>query len=368
MADAQSRPQGGPDADPVVKCVKFFKTLLNLTQQNQGKYEVGTTELVRNLVENVISGTIQPEEFTTQLQAVLKSQAQPHLLPFIQKTLPSLRVALMNGQQTIEGIRYNGQPKTEPTSTPHQVVEARIVQPQKIEPHQQPVHFPPMMDEEPMSQKVVLSSAPAMPSLLENLPYTMLDSRALFARLVEQVPGCEGIEQEVIAKISEVAESQLRQLLLELSEIAGHRLEPLKMNPMYQQINDPRKQLKFIEELERQAFIRQETVEKEALLKSTKVKSKDKETNMKAKEIKNANQEERLNREANEAAMSALGGSRNLKAFTNRFDPMKGPIGPSLSTQALRPRTRRINIRDLQCALRCRNTPGSNSLVFAFPS
>lgn len=92
---------------------------------------------------------------------------------------------------------------------------------------------------------------------------------------MEQVPGCDGVDADVIIKISEVAESQLRELLLQLSEIAGHRLEPLKNNPMYQQVNDPRKQLKFLEEHDKQALIRQENVEKEALLKASKIKTKD---------------------------------------------------------------------------------------------
>ena len=115
------------------------------------------------------------------------------------------------------------------------------------------------------------------------MQYTLLDSRLLINRLIEQVPGCEGIEADVLTKISEAAEDHLRQLLLELSEIAGHRLEPLRMNPNYQQINDPRKQLKFVEEHEKQMHIRQDAVEKEALMKSVKGKTKD--NAMKVKEV-----------------------------------------------------------------------------------
>jgi hypothetical protein len=73
----------------------------------------------------------------------------------------------------------------------------------------------------------------------ENIAFITLDARSIISRLVEQVPDCQGVEQEVIERISGVAESQLRELLIQLSEIAGHRLEPLKMNPMYKQISDP---------------------------------------------------------------------------------------------------------------------------------
>jgi hypothetical protein len=46
------------------------------------------------------------------------------------------------------------------------------------------------------------------------------------------------------------------------------------------------KQLKYIEEYERQVFMRQETVEKEAVLKASKVKSKD--IGLKNKEVWNS--------------------------------------------------------------------------------
>ncbi|EJW72057.1 hypothetical protein WUBG_17035, partial [Wuchereria bancrofti] len=45
-----------------------------------------------------------PEVFTSRLQEALRSQAQPHLLPFLQKTLPALRAALQKGEVIIEGI------------------------------------------------------------------------------------------------------------------------------------------------------------------------------------------------------------------------------------------------------------------------
>lgn len=99
--------------------------------------------------------------------------------------------------------------------------------------------------------------------------------------LVEQVPNFEGAEDEVIAKIFEVAESHLRKLLLQLSEISGHRMEPLRMNQMYQQINDPRKQLKFIEEQENKALIRRQ----EAIAKETSSKAKNKENAQTVKEV-----------------------------------------------------------------------------------
>lgn len=112
----------------------------------------------------------------------------------------------------------------------------------------------------------------------------ILDVPVLINRLIEQVPNCEGVDRDVITKISETAENHLLQLLRELSEIAGHRTEPLRTNPLYQQINDPRKQLKFVEEYEKKMFeLREIAADRETHAKSSKTKAK--EGNLKAKEV-----------------------------------------------------------------------------------
>jgi hypothetical protein len=48
--------------------------------------------------------------------------------------------------------------------------------------------------------------------------------------------------------------------------------------------------------------------------------------------MKNANQEEKLQREANEAAITALGGHRNTKSW-NRYDPMRTSIAHGINIQ-----------------------------------
>lgn len=108
---------------------------------------------------------------------------------------------------------------------------------------------------------------------------------------------------------------------LKLSLVAGHRLEPLKLNSNYKQLDDPKKQLRYVEEVDRRVAERRETMEREALLKITKSKGKDKDTIERMKQvyfiiinkknffkIQKADKEATLNREANEAAIAALGG------------------------------------------------------------
>ncbi|PWA29033.1 hypothetical protein CCH79_00006204 [Gambusia affinis] len=44
---------------------------------------------------------IEPEEFTSRLQSELKSSPQPYLVPFLKKSLPALRLSLLNSQQSL---------------------------------------------------------------------------------------------------------------------------------------------------------------------------------------------------------------------------------------------------------------------------
>lgn len=60
-------------------------------------------------------------------------------------------------------------------------------------------------------------------------------------KILEDLPGCEGVERGVLEKIADEAKLQLALLLNQLTEIAKHRQEQLKTNQLYQQISDPRK-------------------------------------------------------------------------------------------------------------------------------
>ncbi|KHN83183.1 Transcription initiation factor TFIID subunit 4 [Toxocara canis] len=126
-APCQQRPPSAAEqASMVSKCARFFKTLIHLSQQPDQQQGQQTAVRVTELVKLVIYGTMPPEAFTSRLQQALRSQAQPHLLPFLQKTLPALRAAMQKGEVVIEGIDA---PQTQPPvemqhspqwdSTPH---------------------------------------------------------------------------------------------------------------------------------------------------------------------------------------------------------------------------------------------------------
>lgn len=70
-----------------------------------------------------------------------------------------------------------------------------------------------------------------------------------------------------------------------MAKIAEHRLDPLRALPIYKQVDDPRKQLRFMENIERHAFERNENLEREAILKFSKSKGKDKDAMERAKQV-----------------------------------------------------------------------------------
>lgn len=83
-----------------LKCKNFLATLLRLA----GEQPVAIANNVRNLIQGLIDGTVEPEVFTNKLQKELNSSPQPCLVPFLKKSLPYLQNSLINGELSIEGV------------------------------------------------------------------------------------------------------------------------------------------------------------------------------------------------------------------------------------------------------------------------
>ncbi|XP_029909302.1 transcription initiation factor TFIID subunit 4-like isoform X2 [Myripristis murdjan] len=83
----------------VKKCKNFLATLIKLASHNSPSPD--TSKNVKALVQDLLDAKIEPEEFTTRLQAELKSSPQPYLIPFLKKSLPALRQSLLNNQQSL---------------------------------------------------------------------------------------------------------------------------------------------------------------------------------------------------------------------------------------------------------------------------
>ncbi|XP_051528667.1 transcription initiation factor TFIID subunit 4-like isoform X2 [Myxocyprinus asiaticus] len=73
----------------VKKCRNFLSTLIKLA--TSGKQSTETVANVKELVKNLLEGTIEAEEFTSRLYKELNSSPQPYLVPFLKRSLPALR-------------------------------------------------------------------------------------------------------------------------------------------------------------------------------------------------------------------------------------------------------------------------------------
>lgn len=73
----------------VKKCRNFLSTLIKLA--TSGKQSTETVANVKELVRNLLEGTIEAEEFTSRLYKELNSCPQPYLVPFLKRSLPALR-------------------------------------------------------------------------------------------------------------------------------------------------------------------------------------------------------------------------------------------------------------------------------------
>ncbi|KAM9097074.1 transcription initiation factor TFIID subunit 4B isoform X2 [Sarcophilus harrisii] len=84
----------------VTKCKNFLAMLIKLACGGSQSPEMGQN--VKKLVENLLDAKIEPEEFTKKLYIELKSSPQPHLVPFLKKSVTALRQLMPSSQSFIE--------------------------------------------------------------------------------------------------------------------------------------------------------------------------------------------------------------------------------------------------------------------------
>ena len=76
-----------------------------MTLQTLAEKELpAVTENVRNLIQSLIDGVVDPETFTTKICCVLNSAPQPCLAPFLKRSLPYLQNSLLFGELSIDGV------------------------------------------------------------------------------------------------------------------------------------------------------------------------------------------------------------------------------------------------------------------------
>ncbi|XP_020509236.2 transcription initiation factor TFIID subunit 4 [Labrus bergylta] len=108
----------------VKKCKNFLATLIKLASHNSPSPD--TSKNVKALVQDLLDAKIEPEEFTTRLQAELKSSPQPYLIPFLKKSLPALRQSLLSSQQSLVTPSTSVPPLAAPGSVTTTAIRPRL--------------------------------------------------------------------------------------------------------------------------------------------------------------------------------------------------------------------------------------------------
>ncbi|XP_076356907.1 transcription initiation factor TFIID subunit 4B-like [Tachypleus tridentatus] len=425
------------------KCKNFLSTLIQLAKDQPE--HVATN--VKNLIQGLINGQVQPEDFTQQLQTELNSSPQPCLVPFLKKSLPHLRHSLMTGESSIDGIRPPPAtafilPSTTATIARTQVMNKTLVNQPSAQirvvtqgPLSTQLSQPAGIIQKrlsadtgarvksllvstnlnkPSGSPVVLSTATVQSkagSQARNLPKdkkalvavsqeeddfndvaamggvnlveesqrilasnsemvgteirSCKDSNFLFTgpleRRIKQIAAHHGLSEvspDVIALVSHGTEERIKNLVERLGVIAEHRLENVKNDPRYEVSSDVKSQLKFLEELDRLERKRHEEQEREILMKAAKSRSKVEDPDkmklkLKAKELQRAELEEMRQREANMTALLAIGPRKKQKLDTVKIE-LNSQLGTtglspfsSSSKPQVRPRVKRVNLRDL---------------------
>ncbi|XP_048109099.1 transcription initiation factor TFIID subunit 4 isoform X3 [Alosa alosa] len=127
--------------------------------------------------------------------------------------------------------------------------------------------------------------------------------------------GVCGLEGDVVGLVSHATEERLRDLLGKLSVTAQHRHLQLKDCWQYQQVTDVRSQLRFLEQVERLQQQRRDEEEREMLLRIAKSRSSREDPEQqclkqKAKEMQQLELAQAQHRQANLAALAAIGPRR----------------------------------------------------------
>ncbi|MGH0179581.1 UNVERIFIED_CONTAM: hypothetical protein FKN15_020606 [Acipenser sinensis] len=196
----------------VKKCKNFLSTLIKLA--SSGKQSSETAANVKELVQNLLEGKIEAEDFTSRLYRELNSSPQPYLVPFLKRSLPALR------QLTPDSAAFIQQSQLQQPSSQTSTALTAVV----------------------LGSSVQRSAGKATATLTSTLQ-----------------PG-------------HTKPGQLTPLVLP-SQQQGTMVRPSQEDERYEQISDVRSQLKFFEQLDQIEKQRKEEQEREILMKAAKVSS-----------------------------------------------------------------------------------------------
>uniref|UniRef100_A0A8C7BVP6 TATA-box binding protein associated factor 4 n=1 Tax=Neovison vison TaxID=452646 RepID=A0A8C7BVP6_NEOVI len=117
---------GGETMENVKKCKNFLSTLIKLA--SSGKQSTETAANVKELVQSLLDGKIEAEDFTSRLYRELNSSPQPYLVPFLKRSLPALRQLTPDSAAFIQQSQQQPPPASQATTALTAVVLSSSVQ------------------------------------------------------------------------------------------------------------------------------------------------------------------------------------------------------------------------------------------------
>uniref|UniRef100_A0A671TFI6 Si:dkey-219c3.2 n=1 Tax=Sparus aurata TaxID=8175 RepID=A0A671TFI6_SPAAU len=399
----------------VKKCKNFLATLIKLASHNSPSPD--TSKNVKALVQDLLDAKIEPEEFTTRLQAELKSSPQPYLIPFLKKSLPALRQSLLSSQQSLVSVP----PTTSapPLAAPGSVTAAAIRPRLPISPASTTVRLNPpltntlvlimscvssfcspsfhLRDDDDINDvasmagvnlneenaRILATSSELVGTKIRSCKdESFLPTGLLHRRILDTAKklGVTEVPLDVVNFISHATQSRLRSLLEKVSAVAQHRTDGGKDEEHHEPTSDVRSQLRFFEQLERMEKQRKDEQEREILLKAAKSRARQEDPEQarlkqKAKEMQQQELAQMRQRDANLTALAAIGPRKKRKldspgGATAGTEVASGSGGASStgssSRQQLRQRITRVNLRDfIFCLEQDRSTARSLMLYKA---
>uniref|UniRef100_A0A8C5EGX8 Transcription initiation factor TFIID subunit 4-like n=1 Tax=Gouania willdenowi TaxID=441366 RepID=A0A8C5EGX8_GOUWI len=386
----------------VKKCKNFLATLIKLASHNSPSPE--TSKNVKALVQDLLDAKIEPEEFTTRLQAELKSSPQPYLIPFLKVSSPvtallrtyygSVADMLWTCYRPVIKLNQRVVPYASTRPPPQQCLceqpifcfSGALVRGTAI--IRAPVNLAAQANQKKLSDpgggtfrddddindvasmagvnlneenaRILATSSEIVGTKIRSckdesfLPTALLHRRVLDTGLRL---GVSDVSLDAINFLSHATQCRLRSLLEMMSSIAQHRADGGKEEDGVELTSDVRSQLRFFEQLERMEKQRKDEQERELLLKAAKSRARQEDPEQarlkqKAKEMQQQELAQMRQRDANLTALAAIGPRKKRKMESGGGatpEVSSGTVGASSSSsprQSLRQRITRVNLRD----------------------
>ncbi|XP_028300923.1 transcription initiation factor TFIID subunit 4-like [Gouania willdenowi] len=383
--------------ESVKKCKSFLITLIKLASSDSRSTTMANS--VKELVRNLLEGKMEAEEFTEQLYFDLNATPQPCLVPFLKKSLGTVRRLISDPQLFIQQALsdpnlptlFSSTDTGQTTKTFQQGVQqplrpvlptlvqsrslSRMVQTGKHLTGGIPIKQPHIRDIPNSNKSTFKDSSRAyredddindvasmagvnlkeenaqiltsgVGSVVQSCQDQLfLSPHLVLNRIVQtgQRLGVTEVGAEVVALVSHATQEYLRGLLEKVTLMAEHRKVMLKHDQRYAEVSDVRSQFRFLEEVESLKKKKQDEVEKEKLFRLARSRAHredplQQQLKQRAKELQLIEEAQLQQREANLTALAAIGPRK------------KRPIDhtkPQVSLLPRQARVTRVILRDL---------------------